>query len=230
MSHTDSAPDSHSSAGAASADHGHSSNGHGPLPPGHYHHWEPEQAYHGSKLAMWIFLATEVHLFGGLFSTFAYYRWAYLDTFNEFASHLNWKLGALNTAVLLTSSYTMVRAVDAAQKGLNKRVRIWIDITLFCACIFLVVKYIEYTDKFSHGIYPSTHIFYGLYFTMTGLHGVHVLGGMGVMLWLRALAKKDRFSPAYYTPVEVSGLYWHLVDIIWIYLFPVVYLLGGIHL
>lgn len=205
-------------------------NHHGELKPGHYHHWEPETAYHGSKFALWIFLATEVHLFGVLFCSFAYFRWKYLDDFNNFASHLNWKLGAFNTAVLLTSSYTMVRAVDAAQKGMNKAVMRWLEATILCSFIFLVVKYIEYTDKFSHGIFPSKHIFYGLYFTMTGLHGVHVLGGIVVICWIWNLARKNRFSETYYTPVEMVGLYWHLVDIVWIYLFPIVYLLGGIHI
>ena len=198
------------------------------MPPGHFHHFEPEQAYHASKLGMWIFLATEVHLFGGLFSTFALFRWMYFDDFHTLCHTLNWKLGLLNTIVLLTSSYFMVRGVDAAQKGLNKKCANWMLVTFLCGVAFLIVKYIEYTAKFSHGITPSSHIFYGLYFTMTGLHGVHVLGGMGAMIWLWVLARKNRFSPTYYTPVEVVGLYWHLVDVIWIYLFPLLYLIGGV--
>lgn len=200
------------------------------LPPGHFTYFEPEQAYHASKLGMWIFLATEVHLFGGLFCTFAVYRWRYLEQFNEYAQTLNWKLGALNTFFLLTSSYTMVRAVDAAQKGLNKKVVRWLDITLLFGCMFFVVKYFEYAAKLGHEppIVPSTHVFYGLYYTMTGIHAVHVLVGVAVIYWLRTLAKKERFSPVYYTPVEVVGLYWHLVDVVWIYLYPVLYLLGGI--
>ena len=208
----------------ADATHAH----HEPLPPGHFHHLEPEQAYHASKLGMWIFLATEVHLFGGLFCTFAIFRWRYLEQFDEFARGLNWKLGALNTLILLTSSFTMVMAVDRAQKGFNKRVRTWLELTLFFGVLFFVVKGFEYADKFSHHLYPNTHIFYGLYYTMTGLHALHVLVGLGLMIWLWLLARKDRFSPLYYTPVEVVGLYWHLVDVVWIYLFPVVYLLGGI--
>lgn len=201
------------------------------LPPGHSHYAEPEQIYHSSKLGMWIFLATEVHLFGGLFSTFAIYRWLYNDDFHEFARTLNWKLGALNTAVLLTSSYCMVRAVDYAQKGLNRKTRHWLEYTLFCALIFLVVKFFEYKDKLvvhEPPILPHTHIFYGLYFTMTGIHGIHVLGGMAAIWWLRERAQRDEFSVYYYTPVEVVGLYWHLVDVVWIYLFPLLYLLGGL--
>ena len=198
------------------------------LEPGHYAHFEPEQAYHASKLGMWIFLATEVHLFGGLFCTFAIFRWFYLDEFIHHAQSLNWKLGTLNTIVLLASSYFMVRAVDAAQKGLNKRCKDWLDGTLLCGLIFMMVKAVEYGGKFSHDIYPNTHIFYGLYFTMTGVHGIHVLAGMGAIFWLRSLAAKEKFRVTYYTPVEVVGLYWHLVDVIWIYLFPLLYLIGGI--
>ena len=202
------------------------------LQPGHYHHMEPEQAYHGAKLGMWIFLATEVHLFGGLFCTFAIYRWKHLEAFDHFATTLNWRLGAINTLVLLTSSYYMVRAVDAAQKGLNRKVKNYLDLTIFCGVLFFVVKGFEYHSKLvAHvpPIYPSEHIFYGLYYTMTGLHAVHVLVGLFVLIWVRGLAVKERFSVSYYTPVEVTGLYWHLVDVIWIYLFPLLYLLGGIH-
>ena len=203
---------------------------HKALEPGHFHHWEPEQAYHGSKLGMWIFLATEVHLFSAVFCVFGVFRFKYLEDFDHYARTLNWKLGLLNTAVLLTSSYFMVRAVDAAQKGLNKKIIKWCDLANFCGLIFMVVKTIEYSSKFSHGITPATNIFYGLYFTATGIHGLHVLIGMGLIYWLRVLAKKERFSVKYYTPVEVVGLYWHLVDVVWIYVFPVFYLLGGISL
>ena len=121
-------------------------------------------------------------------------------------------------------------AVDAAQKGLNKKVANRIFFTAVLGVAFFVVKYFEWTSKFEHGIYPSTHIFYGLYFTMTGIHAVHVLVGLGAMVWLWKLAKEERFSPLYYTPVEVTGLYWHLVDVVWIYLYPLLYLLGGISL
>jgi cytochrome c oxidase subunit 3 len=213
--------------------------GHKELEPGHFHHWEPEQAYQGSKFGMWLFLATEIHLFGGMFCLFAFYRWKYLDHFNEYARELNWKLGAFNTFLLLTSSFFMVLAVDSAQKGLNKRCGRWLIATILCALGFLVVKYFEYSAKFHHGLLPDLlsneanpgkPIFFGLYFAMTGIHGVHVLGGIGLITWLFLLSKKNRFSKTYYTPVELVGLYWHLVDIIWIFLFPIVYLLGGIHI
>jgi len=198
------------------------------LPPGHFHHLEPEQAYHSSKLAMWIFLATEIHLFGGAFCVFAFFRWRYFEEFNHFAQQLNWQLGATNTAVLLASSYTMVRAVDAAQKGLNDKCGVWLNWTILGGLLFFVIKGIEYSSKFSHGIYPNSHIFWGLYYTMTGIHAFHVAVGIGVLIWLRILAARNRFSTVYYTPVEVVGLYWHIVDVIWIFLFPIMYLLGGI--
>ncbi len=198
------------------------------LPAGHHHHFEPEQAYHASKLGMWLFLVTEIHLFAGLFCAFFVYRWHYPELFSSHAHQLSWKLGALNTAVLLISSYFMVRGVDAAQKGENLKCKRWIDLTIAFAFIFFIVKFIEYSGKFSHGIYPDVDIFWGLYFTMTGLHGLHVAVGIGLLWWLRQLAKKERFSTVYYTPVEVGGLYWHLVDVIWIFLFPIVYLLAGV--
>jgi cytochrome c oxidase subunit III len=200
------------------------------LQAGEYHYITPEGGYHGAKLGMWVFLATEVHLFGVLFCTFAIFRWKYLEMFDESARSLNWMLGGLNTVILLTSSYFMVRAVDAAQKGLNKKVKFWIELTLIFGLLFFIVKFFEYNSKLSYvpPILPSTNIFYGLYYTMTAIHGLHVLVGMGVMLWLRELAKKNTFRVTYYTPVEVTGLYWHLVDVIWIYLFPLLYLLGGI--
>jgi cytochrome c oxidase subunit III len=207
---------------------------HSELPAGHFHHLEPEQAYHASKLGMWIFLATEVHLFGGLFCVFALYRWKFLHEFNEYARHLNWKLGALNTFFLLTSSFFMVLAVDAAQKGLNNKCKKLLDVTIFFGMLFFVVKFFEYKAKLfnpiiAERIYPNTHIFWGLYYSMTALHAVHVAVGVGVLVWLRILAAKNRFSTVYYTPVEVCGLYWHLVDIVWIFLFPILYLLAGIN-
>lgn len=199
------------------------------LPPGHFHHFEPEQAYQASKLGMWIFLATEVHLFGGMFCAFAYYRYKNLEMFVEGGQALSWQLGALNTAVLLISSYFMVRAVDAAQRGMNQKVIRWCDLTLLCGVMFMVVKGIEYASKLSHDppIYPSENIFYGLYFTMTGVHALHVIVGLGLIIWVRGLAKKKLYSETYYTPAEMVGLYWHLVDVIWIYLFPALYLMSG---
>ncbi len=176
---------------------------------------------------MWVFLATEIHLFGGAFCTFAFYRWRYLELFNQSASHLNVWMGFTNTLVLLTSSWTMVLAVDAAQRGRNRACGIRSLITIALGIMFFIIKGFEYSAKFSHGIYPSTNIFWGLYFTMTGIHAFHVLVGLGLIFWLYLLSRKNRFSETYYTPVEVIGLYWHLVDVIWIFLFPLLYLLPG---
>ena len=198
------------------------------LPPGHFSYMEPEQAYHSSKLGMWLFLVTEVLLFGGLFAAFAIFRWKFLEDFNQNAHLLNWKLGLLNTSILLFSSYTMVRAVDAAQHGLNKSVKNWLYITMLCGIGFFVVKGFEYNAKLSHDILPSSNIFFGLYYVMTGIHALHVFIGLGLMVWLCGLANKEVFSKTHYTVVEVCGLYWHIVDIIWIFLFPLLYLMGGI--
>ena len=221
MAMHDAGAGAHGSAEGA-AHHG----GHGPLPPGHFHHFEPEQAYHASIFGMWLFLATEVLFFGGLFAAFAVFHWLYYETFHLSSKFLDWRLGALNTLVLLSSSFSMALAVDAAQHGDNKKAISRLNITIVCAFVFMIVKYFEYTAKFSHGIYPWTNIYFGLYFCMTGLHGIHVVVGIGLLTWVRALAKKNRFSTTYYTPIEVSGLYWHLVDLVWIYLFPLLYLIG----
>lgn len=204
----------------------HSAHGHAELPPGHFHHLEPETAYHASKFGMWLFLATEVLFFGGLFCAFAVFHVEYFEMFHQGSKLLNWKLGGFNTLVLLISSYTMARAVDAAQRGNNKAVYRWLVPTLLCACVFLVVKFFEYKAKVDHGLFPPPNIYFGLYFCLTGLHGIHVVVGMGLIVWLMKLAKANRFSETYYTPVEVCGLYWHLVDLIWIYLFPLLYLIG----
>lgn len=205
----------------------------GEPPPSH--HWGPVAAYHGSKLAMWLFLATEILLFAVILAGFFLFRY---DSFAEFkaASHqLDWRFGAVNTAVLLFSSYTAVLAVDAAQHGSNKGIVKYFGISILCGLGFLVIKSIEYGGKFSHGVFPWTqsiehhgHIenfgsFFGFYYCLTGLHGLHVIIGMSLMVWMCLKARKNRFSAHYYTPVENVALYWHLVDLIWIYLFPMLY-------
>lgn len=192
---------------------------------GHYHHLAPAQAYQASKLGMWLFLATEVLFFGGLLCAFAVFHWAYFDLFHERSRELDWRLGALNTVVLLISSYFMALGVDAAQRGDNRKVAARLHGTIVLGIVFLIVKFVEYRTKFHHGFFPWTDLYFGLYFSLTGLHGIHVLVGIGALIWLRGLAGKQVFSTTYYTPVEVCGLYWHLVDLIWIYLFPLLYLI-----
>jgi cytochrome c oxidase subunit 3 len=203
-----------------------------PQGPPHIHHMDPPTAYHAAKFGMWLFLATELLLFGVMFAAFAVFRWKFFHEFHEASSHLNWKLGALNTAVLLISSYYAAIAVDHAQHGRNKQVLKSLLITIGCAVGFLVIKTIEYSEKYHHGYFIGGENFHEfktflpLYFCMTGIHALHVIIGMGLLGWVATLAAKNRFSSRYYTPVEVGALYWHLVDLIWIYLFPLLYLVG----
>lgn len=202
--------------------------------PPHVHHMDSETAYNAAKFGMWLFLATEILLFAVMFCCLALYKFYYLKQFHHASELLDWRIGAFNTIVLLISSYFAARAVDSAQHGDNKAVTKWLSSTIVCGFIFLIVKAIEYTQKYHHGVFPGGEhymspeykMYFGLYFMMTGIHGLHVLIGMGLILWALLKAKKDRFSSRYYTPVEMSALYWHLVDLIWIYLFPLLYLVG----
>ena len=187
---------------------------------------------------MWLFLATEILLFGGLFVGFAISQAKYPEAFVAAHHHLQRPLGALNTVVLLISSFTMVMGVWAAKQSKQKLLIICLILTLCCAGIFLVVKYFEYSHKIHDGLLPgkffnykehpsppNQHVFFSFYFMMTGLHGFHILGGMGSMIWLLIGAIKGKYNANYYTPVDLIGLYWHLVDLIWIYLFPLLYLI-----
>jgi cytochrome c oxidase subunit III len=202
---------------------------------GHHEHDElvdPQTAYEAAKLGMWLFLATEILLFAVMFTCFALFRWKYLDVFHKGSHHLDWRLGSLNTIVLLVSSFTAALAVDAAQKGNKAKLIRSLLITIGCGFIFLIVKTFEYSHKYHDGLFPGGEhfgeykMFFGLYFAMTGIHGLHVVIGMAVLTWVLLLALRGRFSPQYFTPVEMSVLYWHLVDLIWIYLFPLLYLVG----
>ena len=209
-----------------------------PQGPPHIHHMDSNTAYHSAKFGMWLFLGTEILLFGGLFCAFAIYRWMYLEEYHHASKSLSVALGATNTVVLLISSYFAAMAVDAAQHGDNKKVSRNIIITIICACGFLVIKAIEYSSKYHHGLFPlnaefnspefneAYRSFFGLYYCMTGLHALHVIIGMGLLGWVLSKSRKNRFSGRYYTPVELGALYWHLVDLIWIYLFPLLYLVG----
>ena len=280
--------------------------------PPHVHHMDAPTAYHSAKLGMWLFLATELLLFGGLFTAFAIYRYVYFSEFQLAAENLDWRMGVINTAFLIFSSFTAAMAMDAAQRGDNARVRKNLLITIACGFVFLVVKYFEYKGKAHYGLFPGgeagfatfmkvgagtfaagligiavftktkapklkaaaiifailvfvgfmlfadalsvVHFdlasilpgyahhpegavtfnspefnaqyksYYGLYYCMTGLHALHVIIGMGILFWVYLKASANRFSEAYYTPVELGALYWHLVDLIWIYLFPLLYL------
>ena len=193
----------------------------------HAHHFPNAQVqYDAAKLGMWVFLATELLLFGGLFSAYAVFKGLYPEMFAASNVHLNRIMGAVNTVILICSSYTAVLAVMAAKRGDNQKVQLHLWLTIAFAAAFGVVKYFEYSAKFEHHLYPSTNTYFGLYFVMTGIHMLHVAIGMGILAWVALRAKKNEFSSAYYTPVELGALYWHLVDLIWIFLFPLVYLVA----
>ncbi len=202
------------------------------------HFAEPEQQEDSAKLGMWIFLLTEILLFGGLFCAYAIFRAWYPDMFHQAHKHLDVLLGTINTIVLISSSVTVALSIHAMQHNRRKQTIILLAATLAFAATFMVIKYFEYSHKFHLGMLPgkyytytgiegtNPHLFFTIYFVMTGLHGLHVLAGMGVITWMLLRTIKGDFSSEYYTPLEVTGLYWHLVDMIWIYLFPLLYLVG----
>jgi len=202
------------------------------------HHFDTaEQEFETAKLGMWAFLGQELLFFSGLFVAYAIFRFLYPEMFIDAHNHLSWKMGALNTVFLITSSFTMVMGVRSAQLSRKKPMLWYLGSTFVFACAFLIVKYFEYTEKFHHGLLPApwfsaegifenTHLFYGIYFVLTGLHGLHVLIGMGLIAWILIRGARGEFYADYYTPVEMVGLYWHLVDLIWIFLFPLLYLIG----
>jgi cytochrome c oxidase subunit III len=202
-----------------------------------HHFADSEQQFDTSKLGMWLFLATEILMFGGLFAGFTLMQSRFPEAFLLAHEHLDKRLGALNTIVLLVSSYTMVMAVHKAKTNKQKALVGYLVVTILCALTFLVVKYFEYSQKFEHGLLPGRFftnphdptghqfIFFSFYFMMTGLHGFHILVGVFVLLWILMRSRRGDFSSNYYTPVDLVGLYWHLVDLIWIYLFPLLYLI-----
>ena len=192
------------------------------------------QQHESSMLGMWIFLATEIMFFGGLFAGYAAYRLMNAAAFEAASRHLDVVLGTLNTAVLLTSSLTMALAVRSAQVGKRRSTVAFLAVTMLLGLAFLGIKGFEYHQKFVDHLVPGTsfsspretEMFFYLYFTMTGLHALHMIAGVGVVSVITILAGRGRFTPAYYTPLEVTGLYWHFVDIVWIFLFPLLYLIG----
>ena len=276
-------------------------------PPELAHHFETmEEQHQSSKQGMWLFLATEILLFGGLFCAYAVYRSLHPEVFVYAHQYLDKVLGGINTVVLIASSLTMALAVRAAQLGKKRHLVVFLALTLLGACGFLGIKYVEYSHKWHLGLLPGihyapvedghadhgtvpvpvpesdiagagdadpstdaeappelesyappvsdtpdapagpaglataapgtdphgagaeprlVHLFFSIYFLMTGLHGIHVLAGMGVISWVMLRAAKGHFRPDYYTPVENVGLYWHVVDLIWIFLFPLLYLI-----
>lgn len=224
------------------------------------HHFEDRsQQDEAHSLGLWVFLATEIMFFGGLFLAFTVYHVMFPDAFGLASSELKVHWGVINTIVLLFSSFTMAMAVHSAQVGKQKSLRTYLIITFLCALGFMGIKSIEWTEKFQHHLVPGptfsyvingphvqkhlspeqvqtvlmrdpfterhVQMFFVIYFCLTGLHGIHVTIGMGVILWMYIRARRNEFGPRWNTPIELTGLYWHLVDVIWIYLFPLIYLI-----
>ena len=186
----------------------------------------PDTGLYNAKLGIWLFLASEVMLFGGLFSAYILLRTGDPFFMNN-QHHLSVPMAALNTAILITSSVTMVMAWVSLKLDDLKKYKMYMLITLLCSFAFLIVKYFEYSSKFEHHLYPSVDNFLGTYFTLTGLHGLHIIGGMAVMMYLVGPGIKmwDTNKERYTNRAEVIGLYWHFVDLVWIFLFPALYLL-----
>jgi cytochrome c oxidase subunit III len=188
----------------------------------------------GAKLGMWLFLVTEINLFGGLFIAYSYMRHKYPAEFHHAGSELNAVLGVTNTIVLLTSSLTVVLAIMALQQGKKSLSLVFLWTTVGFGLVFQVIKSFEWSAKFHHGLYPGgehlaaqphgEQVFFGLYFTMTGLHGVHVLVGITVLSVVALMIAKGKITQERNVTLENAGLYWHLVDIIWIFLLPLFYL------
>ena len=204
------------------------------------HHFEDTtQQHEASWLGMWVFLATEVMFFGGMFVCYFVYRHWYLQAFAAASNHLDIWLGAINTAVLICSSFTMAMGVYSAETGRVKPLIRYLLLTIVLGLVFLGIKFFEYHSKFVEYLVPGAsfrfgeaslerpaEIFFSLYFAMTGMHAVHMIVGIGLLAALIWKARLGRFSVAYHTPVELTGLYWHFVDIVWIFLFPMLYLIG----
>ena len=203
-----------------------------------HHFADVEQQHQASWLGMWVFLATEVMFFGGMFACYFVYRHWYPQAFAAASNHLDIWLGAINTAVLICSSFTMAMAVYSAETSRAKPLVRYLVLTIVLGLVFLGIKFFEYYSKFEEHLVPGSsfkfeeslagpaEIFFSFYFAMTGMHAVHMIIGIGLLTVLIFKARRGGFSAAYYTPVELTGLYWHFVDIVWIFLFPLLYLLG----
>jgi heme/copper-type cytochrome/quinol oxidase subunit 3 len=175
------------------------------------------------KVGVWWFLASEIMIFGGLIGCFILIRLAHGGWRAE-ADHVHWRIGALNTLVLLTSSLTMALACDAVKEGNQRALKIFLALTMFLGLTFLGIKAFEYSREIADGWTPATNLFFAFYFTLTGLHACHVLGGVVANTSLWVCAVRGRLWPLIQHRVELAGLYWHFVDVVWIFLFPLVYL------
>jgi cytochrome c oxidase subunit 3 len=222
-----------------------------PLQPDHVglaHQFEDlDQQQQSDELGIWLFLVTEIMFFGGLFASYAIYRGFYFAAFEGGSHILDARIGAVNTMVLLGSSLTMALSVRSAQTGNRRALVLFLIATMILGGVFLGVKAYEYNQKFVEHVVPGldwapqgevlehlapggvqhAQLYFIFYFAMTGLHAMHMVIGMGLLLWLVLRGRKGSFTPQYFAPVEVVGLYWHFVDIVWIFLFPLLYLIGG---
>jgi len=228
--------------------------------PALQHHFENmEQQREAGTIGMWVFLVTEIMFFGGMFLAYTLYRSYYPAAFAAASNHLDITLGAINTAVLIVSSFTMALAVYGTQVGRTRMQNICLFLTLVLGLTFLGIKAVEYRSKYEDRLIPGrlipgrefgpqvaeandtdphklhlrdgasvrqVEMFYWIYFAMTGMHALHMVIGAGLLTVILILSLRGRFSPEYHSPVEISGLYWHFVDIVWIFLFPLLYLLG----
>lgn len=205
------------------------------------HHFDSyDQQREAATLGVWAFLLTEVMFFGAMFLLYILYRTKWPDTFAHASNQLDVLWGGINTLVLIGSSVTMAMAVRSSMLGRKKAIITFLLLTILLGGAFLGIKAIEYQEKFEHHLVPgdnfeyhaegdprAAEVFFSLYFAMTGIHALHMVIGIGLLLWLVILARKDIFNADYHNPVEGVGLYWHFVDIIWIFLFPLLYLLGA---
>jgi cytochrome c oxidase subunit 3 len=198
-----------------------------------------EQQKESSTLGMWLFLVTEIMFFGGLFLAYVIYRYKYPEAFAAASHTLDVVLGGINTAVLIGSSLTMALAIWAAQVNWRKGIILFLVLTMTLGLVFLGIKAVEYHEKFVHHHVPGPNfefdgpqpehaeIYFSLYFIMTGLHATHMVIGIFILGFLTWFAYRGKYDSSYYNPLEMTGLYWHFVDIVWIFLFPLLYLLGA---
>lgn len=196
-----------------------------------------DQQREAGTLGMWAFLITEILFFGGLFLAYMVYRTKYPAVFAQASQELNVVLGGVNTIVLLSSSLTVALAVRAAQEGKKKAIMGYLWFTMACGIAFLVIKSFEYYHKFEHHLIPGrefhfagsvgdqAQLYFSLYFMMTGIHALHMIIGIGLLAVLMWRVKQNHFNREYYGPIEIFGLYWHFVDIVWIFLYPLLYLI-----
>ncbi len=225
------------------------------------HHFENmEQQREAGTLGMWVFLVTEIMFFGGMFLAYTLYRYKYPEAFAAASNHLDIRLGAINTVVLIFSSFTMAMAVFYTQVGRRRNSIMCLLLTIVLGLTFLGIKAVEYRDKYTDNLIPgqlipgrpfnptiakpgetldehklhlppgatvqNVQLFFWIYFAMTGMHALHMIIGIGLLTTMTFMAWRGRFGPEYHAPIEISGLYWHFVDIVWIFLFPLLYLLG----